>query len=231
MKAKAKKELFKALRKLLKMLHKDLLKRASEPKEEKELYAQWSDLRDCGRCSTSFKVWLDQYLDQIAVAWIMTIVFVRYLEDNRYIYQRIAESGEDYLLSMENRAGWLRINSGKGYADYFIWAFEELSQTRIGAIFKPENNILYRLHISSEAADQVWQLFRLANYVNQLNHDFSAENGDTRLLGDLYQDLSEKARKQYALLQTPDFVEEFLLDRSLTPAMKRVALCPNQAAR
>ncbi len=34
-------------------------------------------------------------------------------------------------------------------------------------------------------------------------------------LGDLYQDLSEHAKKTYALLQTPDFVEEFILDRTL----------------
>jgi len=42
---------------------------------------------------------------------------------------------------------------------------------------------------------------------------------NTRFLGDLYQDLSEAARKKYALLQTPIFVEEFILDRTLTPAV------------
>lgn len=43
---------------------------------------------------------------------------------------------------------------------------------------------------------------------------------DTRFLGDLYQDLSESARKRYALLQTPEFVEEFILDRTLDPAVE-----------
>ena len=42
---------------------------------------------------------------------------------------------------------------------------------------------------------------------------------DTRFLGDLYQELSEKAKKKYALLQTPVFVEEFILDRTLNPAI------------
>jgi hypothetical protein len=46
----------------------------------------------------------------------------------------------------------------------------------------------------------------------------------TRFLGDLYQDLSEAARKQYALLQTPRFVEEFILDRTLTPAIETFGL-------
>ncbi|MFN9420951.1 MAG: BREX-2 system adenine-specific DNA-methyltransferase PglX, partial [Pirellula sp.] len=47
---------------------------------------------------------------------------------------------------------------------------------------------------------------------------------DTRFLGDLYQDLSEAARKKFALLQTPDFVEEFILDRTLEPALDEFGL-------
>jgi hypothetical protein len=42
---------------------------------------------------------------------------------------------------------------------------------------------------------------------------------DTRFLGDLYQDLSADVRETYALLQTPDFVEAFILDRTLEPAI------------
>ena len=36
--------------------------------------------------------------------------------------------------------------------------------------------------------------------------------------------MSEKARKKYALLQTPVFVEEFILDRTLTPALDEFGL-------
>ena len=53
----------------------------------------------------------------------------------------------------------------------------------------------------------------------ELVHDFTDESWNTRFLGDLYQDLSEEARKRYALLQTPEFVEEFILDRTLEPAI------------
>jgi hypothetical protein len=45
-----------------------------------------------------------------------------------------------------------------------------------------------------------------------LKRSFHVENGDTRFLGDLYQELSERAKKKFALLQTPVFVEEFILD-------------------
>ena len=57
-----------------------------------------------------------------------------------------------------------------------------------------------------------------------LVHDFGDENWDTRFLGDLYQDLSEAARKKYALLQTPEFVESFILDRTLDPAIAEFGL-------
>jgi hypothetical protein len=53
-----------------------------------------------------------------------------------------------------------------------------------------------------------------------LLHDFTDPTWNTRFLGDLYQDLSEATRKRYALLQTPEFVEEFILDRTLTPAIR-----------
>jgi type I restriction-modification system DNA methylase subunit len=39
-----------------------------------------------------------------------------------------------------------------------------------------------------------------------------------------YQDLSESARKTYALLQTPELVEEFIPDLTLTPALEEFGL-------
>ena len=61
-------------------------------------------------------------------------------------------------------------------------------------------------------------------------HDFTDPELDTRFLGDLYQDLSEAARRSYALLQTPVFVEEFILDRTLTPAIKEFGLAESRSS-
>jgi hypothetical protein len=55
-------------------------------------------------------------------------------------------------------------------------------------------------------------------------HPSTFSSDPTRFLGDLYQDLSESARKKFALLQTPDFVEEFILDRTLDPAINTFGL-------
>ena len=55
-------------------------------------------------------------------------------------------------------------------------------------------------------------------------YDFTDPEWNTRFLGDLYQDLSEAARKTYALLQTPEFVEEFILKYTLDPAIEEFGL-------
>ena len=52
-----------------------------------------------------------------------------------------------------------------------------------------------------------------------LVHDLADPSLSTRFLGDLYQDLSQHAKDTYALLQTPVFVEEFILDRTMEPAL------------
>jgi type I restriction-modification system DNA methylase subunit len=53
----------------------------------------------------------------------------------------------------------------------------------------------------------------------ELLYDFTDSTWGTRFLGDLYQNLSDFARKRYALCQTPNFVIQFILDRTLTPAI------------
>lgn len=48
-------------------------------------------------------------------------------------------------------------------------------------------------------------------------HDFTDEELDTRFLGDSYQDPPDHAKKTYALLQTLESVEEFILDLTSNP--------------
>ena len=79
--------------------------------------------------------------------------------------------------------------------------------------------------LSGDAAGELLAFFqRIDAETGALVHDFTDPDWDTRFLGDLYQDLSEVARKKYALLQTPEFVEEFILDRTLEPALEEFGL-------
>lgn len=51
-----------------------------------------------------------------------------------------------------------------------------------------------------------------------------ATPGDTWYVGDAYQHLSDSSRNRQALVQTPDFVVEFILDRTYSPAIAEFGL-------
>ncbi|MBB1246936.1 BREX-2 system adenine-specific DNA-methyltransferase PglX, partial [Streptomyces durbertensis] len=88
----------------------------------------------------------------------------------------------------------------------------------------------YQVPLSHEGAGALVAFWGRRREDGTLVHDFTdplheddedgTQGWDTRFLGDLYQDLSEDAQKRYALLQTPEFVEEFILDRTMTPALR-----------
>lgn len=100
---------------------------------------------------------------------------------------------------------------------------------RVGLLFDQRHNPLYQIPLSHDGARELVDFWRERDETGVLIHDFTdvleedgdgTEGWDTRFLGDLYQDLSEAARKTYALLQTPEFVEEFILDRTMDPAVR-----------
>ncbi|MEU3873109.1 BREX-2 system adenine-specific DNA-methyltransferase PglX, partial [Streptomyces sp. NPDC029704] len=124
------------------------------------------------------------------------------------------------------------------YRGWLETAFAELGAGQAGRLlFDRDHNPLYQIPLSHDGAGALlafWREQRAGEGSGDegasgpvLVHDFSdplsedgTEGWDTRFLGDLYQDLSEAARKTYALLQTPEFVEEFILDRTMTPAVR-----------
>ena len=90
----------------------------------------------------------------------------------------------------------------------------------ITRLYDREHDPVWRHGISGGAARDLLAFWRTVDPDSgALRHDFTDPEWDTRFLGDLYQGLSEEAKKRYALLQTPEFVEEFILDRTLTPAL------------
>jgi hypothetical protein len=70
------------------------------------------------------------------------------------------------------------------------------------------------------------EFWRAVDQDGALIHDFADPEWNTRFLGDFYQYLSDDIREKYALLQTPEFVEEFILSRVLDPAIEEFGLEP-----
>lgn len=192
--------------------------------DDADLAERWRQAREAGRTAATQIDWIDAELDQAAAHWILGCVFLRFLEDNRlvpdiWLAGREADSAD---LAQHQYGAFYRDNPIATDADFLKAAFARVARLPVGArLFDPEHNPLYRLTLPADAARALrlfWQATDAAT--GALKYDFADPALETRFLGDLYEDLSELARAQFALRQTPDFVEAFILDRTLDPAIK-----------
>lgn len=214
----------KLLQPALRALEKDLLARAKTERVEAGLKAAWEDEQKAGQTGLGFEPWRRERVTQLAVAWILSVVFVRTLEDRGYIDPRVAGASTDALRAAEDReALFLQVAPFLGPREYLLAVFRELSKLP-GArdVFDTKHNPVWVLSPSSEGAKGLLDFFRKRDASGAPTLVFAGD--DTRFLGDLYQDLSEAVRKRYALLQTPEFVEEFILDQTLDPAIAEFGL-------
>lgn len=214
----------KQLQPALKALEKDLLARAKTAPVEAGLKAAWEDEQKAGQTGSGFDPWRRERVTQLAVAWILSVVFVRTLEDRGYVDPRVAGATADALGAAQDReALFLQVAPFLGPREYLLAVFRELAKLP-GArdVFDTKHNPVWVLSPSSEGAQALLDFFRKRDESGAPALVFGGE--DTRFLGDLYQDLSEAVRKRYALLQTPEFVEEFILDQTLDPAIEEFGL-------
>ncbi len=219
------------LQKLLQRLEADLLERsesAEVPEVGKTLRAEFERAKTAERTAQNYEDWRTDAITQAAAAWVLSCVFVRFLEDNRLLEPpKIAGPGERLARARDEHELYFRTNPRHTDREYLLAVFDHLA-TLPGTrdIFGPHNPIRELPNwLSGDAAGELLTFFQKIDAgTGNLVHDFTDPGWDTRFLGDLYQDLSEAARKKYALLQTPEFVEEFILDRTLNPALDEFGL-------
>lgn len=215
--------LLKDLRRLLKTLTDDIRERLGEsPGLQDTLSREWQAARDAGRTGAPQIDWLRDEITQAAVHWILGCVFLRFIEDNGLVERPwLAGPGPRRELAADRHQAWFRAHPHDSDRDYLMACFREAEALPgVGALFDEAHNPLWRLPVSGDGAMALRAFFRRVNPdTGALDHDFADPDHGTRFLGDLYQDLSEDAKKRFALLQTPGFVEHFILDRTLKPAI------------
>ncbi|MGW5480923.1 BREX-2 system adenine-specific DNA-methyltransferase PglX [Streptomyces sp. NPDC004008] len=194
------------------------------------LRSEYDQARKLGRTAATWNSWLDERITQVAVAWVLGTVFVRFCEDNRLIPEPYltGADGDRRELAEARYEAYVETEEDPTYRGWLEKAFDELGAGQAGRLlFDKRHNPLYQIPLSHDGARELVEFWRQRDEAGVLVHDFTdplnedgTEGWDTRFLGDLYQDLSEAARKTYALLQTPEFVEEFILDRTMNPAVR-----------
>ena len=222
------KPLLSGLRRELKRLEVDLAEQAESDAGMKfALEAEYRAAREAERIGESFNAWRGGVLTQAAVAWLLGCVFVRFAEDNGLVDEALlAGPGERNVRAADRQTLYFRGHPTDSDRDYLLEVFGAVSKLPgMTRLYDREHNPVWRYPISGDAARDLLAFWRAEDPdTGVLRHDFTDPEWDTRFLGDLYQDLSDDAKKRFALLQTPEFVEEFILDRTLTPALDEFGL-------
>lgn len=199
------------------------------------LRAEYEASKKVGRTAATWQSWLDERITQVAVAWVLGTVFIRFVEDNGLVPEPYITAPDiaGREVAQARYDEYVDRTEDPTYRGWFERAFEELAEGPAGALLFSEHNPLRQIPLSHEGAgalrdfwqrtvdDEAGTSVLVHDFTDPLEEDGDGTRGwDTRFLGDLYQDLSEAARKNYALLQTPEFVEEFILDRTMNPVVR-----------
>lgn len=172
------------------------------------------------RTAMSWQAWRDDRVTQSAVAWVLTTVFVRFCEDNRLLAPVwIAGPAERRQEALDAELEYFRAHPEHTDREWLLQAIDHLRSVKATRELVESHSPLWSVSPSGPAAKKLVAFWRASTDDGALVHDFTDPELSTRFLGDLYQDLSDYAKRTFALLQTPEFVEEFILDQAMEPAL------------
>ncbi|GAA4256553.1 BREX-2 system adenine-specific DNA-methyltransferase PglX [Dactylosporangium darangshiense] len=210
-----------ALQRQLKTLAADLRGQAeTQPRLRSWLEAQYKEAYG-KRTGATYEAWREEQIDQAAVAWLLGTVFVRFCEDNDLIDQQfIAGPGQRTDDAVEAATAYFLEHPTHSDREWIRQAFQHLAGLRATTALFDEHNPVWRWDLSADAAAGLLDFWRRGAGI----HDYANPPLNTRFLGNLYEKLSQDARKRYALLQTPEFVEKFILELTLDESIKDYGL-------
>ncbi|MBL8842561.1 MAG: BREX-2 system adenine-specific DNA-methyltransferase PglX [Planctomycetes bacterium] len=210
------------LQRQLALMEEDLrLRMGEQPAVLAAMRAEHARAKEAGRTAHSFELWSEEFVTQVGVAWLLAAVFVRFLEDNDLVAEpKLGGVGARLERARDLRLQWFHAHLDANERDWLLAVFDEVATLPgMGPLFDRSHNPLFVVGPSADRAKELLQFFEQQDgATGALRHDFTDPARNTRFLGDLYQELSESAQKRFALLQTPEFIEEFILDRTLEPA-------------
>jgi hypothetical protein len=142
------------------------------------------------------------------VLFLLRTVFVRVLED-------LGILGVKRFRDEWGFAAFREVAPALGRRAYFAFVFRDLA-VDFPALFTPSDD---EVPLPDEdGCVALWNLWHHPNRDGEV-YIWDGDGFDSHFLGELYQALDADIRKRYALLQTPPFVRDYILDHTLTPAL------------
>ena len=160
-------------------------------------------------------------INESASAWVLATVLVRFCEDNQLIDAPFLAGPEGRLsLARDRQLAYFQRHPEQGDREWIVAGLDSLSTSPATIrLFDGLHAMMRRHPISPYAATDLVAFWRRVDDTGQLIHNFRDPGLGTDFLADVYQDLSEFDRRTYALVQTPSFVADLILDRTVKPAI------------
>ena len=219
--------LLEDLKKLRKKLEADLRDHHASSAGRAAIEAEWQEARDTRRTADTFETFFGAAVDQAAVHWILALVFLRFLEDNGLLDRPlISGPGERSELRPAAAARALPRPPEDSDPNTCWRCSAQVAQLPgLRGLYDPVHNPLFRLPVSATGRSGCVEFFTRSATRDRgagarlhrpgLGHPLSRRPLPGPVGG---------GTKRYALLQTPEFVEEFILDRTLDPAIREFGL-------
>ena len=209
------------LKKVVLWMEDDLRERIEQQAHVKDIWVrEHAEAVERERTAMSWQAWRDDRVTQAAVAWVLTTVFIRFCEDNRLL-QPVWISGPEARRqeALDAELTYFRVHPEHTSREWLEHAIVHLRKVDATRSLVESHSPLWTVSPSGRASQRLVNFWRETGEDGSLVWDFADSELSTRFLGDLYQDLSDYAKKTYALLQTPEFIEEFILDQTMEPAL------------
>jgi len=156
--------LLTALQKRVLLLEDDLRARCNaQPEVDAPLRKDYEAAREKGRTGLTYNAWRDEELTQIAVAWILAGVFVRFLEDNELIDVPFLAGGNAarHQRAQDEHSLFFRQHPTASERDYFEHVFNTVGKLPgMKDFFDRRHNPLWRVGPTADAAKALLEFWR-----------------------------------------------------------------------
>ncbi|WDV53132.1 BREX-2 system adenine-specific DNA-methyltransferase PglX [Streptomyces coeruleorubidus] len=175
---------------------------------------EYDSARRHGLTSTTWSAWWDARISQVATAWVLATVMVRFCEDNELLDVSFATRPTD-LADEAFHTPRPHLSAG----DLVVHAIDRLRAHPVMATVFSSSHPLWQLRPSHEAGKELLSFWRRRTPDGAPLHDFTDISRSTEFLAGLHSALNERARKSYAQAPTPLFVVDLIHDLVLEPAL------------